>query len=515
MEQTLGRTQKLGQLLGIIGWAIGYIPIAACLCAAVGIWLVFRPGIFTPDSIMQIDQAVAGRFNDHHPPVMAIFLSLILPLGAKVSHVVLAQCLLGVLGVFCLAREVIRSATGESLGAGTLRWTALFATLILLCPISPLAVHLAAFWKDVWELIALCWVCVFLLRGLNARTSPAGLALLAGLLLAMTLSVLVRHNAVALLPVYGLIIALLVGKRLGRWAAAAAFFLPAVLFVSTDQALRRVWHVEATGISRIVQALDMVDMCAANPAIEAEAPFVHSFLLPNFRVSHIPGIGDNTLGHCVNMPRYGHIWSAEGLHQFQHEYWQAIRKHPLDFARARRDAFAMHLVDHHTNQTFGFPWGIFENHHGLAFQRRTENMRQRFWTWMFVAYEHPIYQWAFTRHVVWLFICAIGVVPGVRALVRRNWCLVGIALAWLIALSYMLTYLLASFDGEFRYMYPASLVAQTVTAAILVGGLLAIPRWLLAWVRARGRGTTNSCPPGANDPNVGTTTADWPAPKAA
>jgi hypothetical protein len=440
------------------------LPLVICLTAGVAIWLIFRPGILSFDSVAQIDQAFSQSFNDANPPLMAVILSLVLRIGGGVTHVVLAQCLLGISGVFLLARVVCQLKIEDAVS----RWHALAVTLVLLCPISPLAVYIATFWKDVWEMISMCWVAVFSLRLLSGRTDWVSLI---GLHVAMLVSLLSRHNALVLLPAYGVLVAVIVSNPSSRWGQVAAFCLPTALFVLTDQTLRSGWNVARTDFIRCARVNEMIDMCATNPDIEKESPLMQAVLIPNYRANHITGFGGRNLIKFLDKGVSPAFWSPSGMQEFHREYWRALRNHPLAFLRTKWNEFVYHLRNYRSNPSGKFQNAVHPNDHGLAFKPETASIR----TWLFdclsLGFTHPVYQWFFTRHVVWLPICAAWVSLLLLRPIRIDVRLAAIPLLMLIALCYYLSYALVSIDGDFRYMYPSSLVVQVITLSTMARSL--------------------------------------------
>ena len=82
---------------------LGWMPLLVCLLVIYGLWRLYHPGLFSFDSIEQCNQAATGQFSDGHPPIMAIVLSWTLKAGGQATHLMLAQCAAGGLGIFFLA----------------------------------------------------------------------------------------------------------------------------------------------------------------------------------------------------------------------------------------------------------------------------------------------------------------------------------------------------------------------------------------------------------------------------
>src|SRR5690348_5473230 len=66
-ERSSERRSEIRGLRAWPNWAgAALAAFGFALCVA-----VFYPGIFTPDSLAQFDQARSGQFEDWHPPIMA------------------------------------------------------------------------------------------------------------------------------------------------------------------------------------------------------------------------------------------------------------------------------------------------------------------------------------------------------------------------------------------------------------------------------------------------------------
>src|SRR5262249_19135008 len=78
-------------------WRVGSaLPL---LIGAVAIWRVLGPAIMSYDSMQQYEQAMTGRYNDWHPPLLALLLRLALRLGGGIATLMLLQTMAGLLAV--------------------------------------------------------------------------------------------------------------------------------------------------------------------------------------------------------------------------------------------------------------------------------------------------------------------------------------------------------------------------------------------------------------------------------
>jgi dolichol-phosphate mannosyltransferase len=68
-------------------------------------WLAFEPGIMSPDSFHQYNQALTESFNDHHPPMMAIWWSFLTVLYESPTTLLIFHLLMLWSALYLLARE--------------------------------------------------------------------------------------------------------------------------------------------------------------------------------------------------------------------------------------------------------------------------------------------------------------------------------------------------------------------------------------------------------------------------
>lgn len=438
-------------------------PLVVCLAVAVCLWVFFFPGLFSFDSMQQYQQAVRREYTDAHPAIMAISLAGIMDLGGDIQHLMFVQCLAGVLGVFCLARSLIRFLFPDAVSEGAARWWALLVLLALLCPLSPLPFYLMTFWKDVWVMIALCWlgaVSLELLGAAPGRLTAGYAAGLVAFLALAVLSMLVRHNAIVLLPVFALLFAVFLARVVPLRVAVPAALVPVLLYAGTSRAIDRGFQVKPMELGLTVAVVELVGVCAADPEIEQSLPYMSSFLKEDYREHYVAGFCDKIGPGCLKPGIYG---DHDSIYR---EYRQAAWNHPLALADVKLGAFLFHLG---TNPCLKFHAATDNPPEKMPGPRFAEQ-RQWLTRHVYQVFLHPKLRWVFMDHGIWLVAClaSVGLCLGVWGLGggRRYGVL---ALLLLAPLGYYLSYLLASVAGDFRYMYPSSLWMQTAVLAGLAG----------------------------------------------
>ncbi|MCK4342611.1 MAG: hypothetical protein KAY37_12915 [Phycisphaerae bacterium] len=250
-------------------------PLAVCLAAALGVWLLFFPAIMSSDSLDQYRQALSWEFNDAHPPVMAIVLGLVLRSGGDIWTVMLVQSVVGLLGVRALVHAWLEAFTDGLMSETTRAWIATGIALLLLVPLTPLAFYLMTFWKDAWLAILFVWIGALALRLFDEprRNADWRFVLRFGLLaVLMALAVLVRHNALVVLPAFWLIGWMILRRRRVRLAWLIAG-LPVVLAPLGDRLIGTAFDVRRAHPVNLIMAQDLVGLCVLDPALRAELSY--------------------------------------------------------------------------------------------------------------------------------------------------------------------------------------------------------------------------------------------------
>lgn len=145
--------------------------------------LVFYPGLFTPDSMVQFDQAQSGQFADWHPPVMAALWRLLLFVHHGPEPLFLLHLALFWSGAF---------AVGDALARRGAAWAAWFPLVGLM----PFVFNfLGVLWKDVALASSWFFAAAWTLRRreLGRRAHVVELALI---WLAFLYGALVRANSI-------------------------------------------------------------------------------------------------------------------------------------------------------------------------------------------------------------------------------------------------------------------------------------------------------------------------------
>lgn len=440
------------------------LTVLVCLL----VWAVFFPGLMSNDSVVQYGEALTGRYADWHPPLMSILLHFVLVLGGRLGALMLAQCLAGAFGVRALVRSALKLFRGDRLPAGWAAWLSLAVLLLLLVPVTPLAFYLMTFWKDIWAMVFLLWMTALLLDLHRLGASPGRLLAIAGLAAALGL---VRHNAVVVLPLIGVAIWVAVRRRLGRPAAAAWAAAPLALFLVAEPLIDHAFAVQRSHPESQVMVLDLVGLCAANrAACPGWLPWTWAHVLdPGALAAYRPGdVG------FIYWDQPPHVDPAMGddYPRLRSEYLAALRARPGLFARVKLEAFKTLLGRWRTE--YFIHESIVWNPYGLALGSVFAPVRKSlFATASGVGWNRWL-RWISAVHLVWILANVAWLAGLLAAWYRTREERYGfLAAVLLIPLAYYLSYLAATPGHDFRYMYPATLLVQCVTASAVLGELAA------------------------------------------
>ena len=229
------------------------------LFAWLALWLAaFFPGVMTPDSIDQWQQATSGEYSNHHPFLHTLTIALIRKLWNSPAAVALVQMLLCAFGIGLSFRVLQR--------AGALWWSlAAYAATYFVMPI--FGIYAVTLWKDILFslgllLFAVVWIDARLFRALVDRSWWS--AAVAGL--AVAYCACLRHNGVVIVAMVPLIaLTRRDFRRASRFVFASSVIL-SYLFAQTI--LINVLHASASSIlAGELMPVQLVSAVAANNGI--------------------------------------------------------------------------------------------------------------------------------------------------------------------------------------------------------------------------------------------------------
>jgi len=450
--------------------------LPAALLAGVGllIWRIFFPALMSFDSFVQFRQAWTGEYNDWHPPLMAIVLHGFFRLGRGIGAVTFIQCLAGMLGLRALVLGTLGAFFGPAVPRRRAEGIAVAVALFLVSPLTPLPFYLATFWKDSWAAILLLWICAVSLELLSeppesTQDGRRWLRISSLVLLSTTLG-LVRHNAIVVLPVAGLVLAV-ASWRSSRPLAVTLALAPLLVCGITDRAIAGIYHVQPAHLERLMMVFDLAGVCALDERACSDLPYAQRhFVLQGLGQRYVPGDMDRSFPHGLAV-------RDEDASLLRDEYLRTIRRFPRLFMRVKIEAFAP-LLDPAGVRTLMYR-GLDGNEFGLRLNPRFEGVRAALTqATLWAGEKNPVLRWISGVHLVWFAANLLWIVALLVAAGRRR-----LALALLLPLSFYMSYLLATPEPDYRFLYPATLALQAMTLAVTL-------QTLAVW--ASGRRTARS-----------------------
>jgi hypothetical protein len=260
---------------------------------------------------------------------------------------------------------------------------------------------------------------------------------------------LVRHNAIVVLPVTGLVLAAAFWRR-SRAAGVALAVLPLLLCLLAERAIDRIFDVQPRHLERLMMVFDLAGVCAEDEQACGELPYTRRQAGgEDLAKRYVPG----DMGR--SFPR-GILVRDEDAAALRGEYLRALRRFPGPLARVKIEAFAP-LLDPSGARMVIYR-GMDANEFGLRLNPRFAAVRE----WMtratvWAGEKSPFLRPLVGSHLIWFGLNVLGIAFLLVSRGRRP-----LALMLLLPLAFSLSYLLATPEPDYRFLYPSTLVIQCV-----------------------------------------------------
>lgn len=470
------------------------LPPAACILTGWALWRLFDGGILGSDGEWQIHQAMAGAINDWLPPVMTALIRQSLLILHGVAPLVLVQSILGCLGIFHAALAIQRFAFPARFSPRIERCVALGVLFLLLIPLSPLAYYLVFIQSDGWLLPGLAWSVAGWLNLEITREYPEArrtrLAWWLVAILGSAWTVLMRHNAVVLLPVFAALAAV-AARPQGRIAAAV---LVVVLPLAVGAWVKSQCRVESLHPEDQIIALDLVGLCVEHDELREELPYTNRHLLEDrFREQYVPGFVNPFYWYHPEDRRptkldYVGEAKLDGTQQYgsRHgeliaEYRTAIRRAPVELALVKWTAFRSYAFSDHIGEQWHHT-AILSPRYGITPRPVGSPVREQLHRVDDAVASSPVLRFVCANHTPWLVANAVFLIVAGTAAWRGSRRARFIFLMLCLPAVYYASHLPAVAGPWYRYMYPATLLVQLGSLVMLANTLHAAAvhtrRWL-------------------------------------
>lgn len=420
---------------------------------AIFIWQIYYPGIMSPDSFDQYGQALKGDFDDWHPPLLAIVLWVVLKLGGGISSLIFFQSLLALLGLRSAITFSILFYSNQGISKQSSRAIATFVTILFLMPfLTPFMFISVIFLKDAWLSIMLLWIISYLLwvyLYLELLSNRALILHILALSLTSALTILLRHNAVLILPVICTMLVVLSLNKFGKTGLIAAG-LPLFLILILNPVLHSVFNIKHVRAGNLIVARDLTTMLQLYPELEAEYP-------ETVRHQNTPKIGPKAL-----------IVELGGNNtELQNEYTKTMIKHPSAFLYTRFYLFGQMLGPSSWYQQ-KIAYDIIGNEYGLKTNENFNVIRYKLNELSLYTANSWYFIWISGLHILWLALNILSAMFfSTRLFIKRDRKSLFLLLLCLIPFSYYFSYVLAATTSDYRFMYPSTLIMQVLVASLL------------------------------------------------
>ncbi|HEY4592152.1 MAG TPA: hypothetical protein VIJ61_07070 [Thermoanaerobaculia bacterium] len=248
-----------------------------------------------------------------------------------------------------------------------------------------------------------------------------------------------RHNAIVVLPVTGLILATALWRR-SRAAGAVLALVPLLACLLAERAIDAAFDVQPRHLERLMMVFDLAGVCAEDARACDELPYIRRQAgSGDLAGRYVPGDMGRSFPHGI-------LVRDEDAATLRGEYLRAVRRFPGPLARVKVEAFAP-LLDPNGARMVIYR-GLDANEFGLRLNPRFAAVRE----WMtgatvWAGEQSPLLRPLVGSHLIWFLLNVLGIGFLLAAPGRRP-----LALALLQPLAFSLSYLLATPEPDYRFL---------------------------------------------------------------
>ena len=432
-------------------------------------WVIFFPANMSPDSLWQYEQALNQNYSDFHPPIMSLILTFVMRLGGGIGILMLLQCLLGGFGVYYLARCILEQSGIEK---RTASWFALSTFVILISPISPLAVYLMTFWKDAWCAIFFLYfflIAIVLYSKARNLSLPLFGCLYSVFILVAIAILLTRHNAVAILPSCIAVswVILYYGRRVSLLTACLISLILVFAYIGAQRSQYILFPIHKSHPETMIMTTDLVGILLEKPRLRDQFPYTSQNLTDDYATVYEYGMTKLSFDYSQAMIN---------------EYKKAIEKFPFVWLNVKFRAFyelmkncdrPTYYWSYVTNGKIGHAYlvsaiGIVGNQFGLKQNTVFHSFRTGYKAALDYVEENAVLRSFSNFHLIWiaLDLCGVFYTFFLYLKYRENYFIFWMLLLSTL-LSYYSSYIVATAGWDFRYMYPSTLSLQVITLSFV------------------------------------------------
>lgn len=236
-----------------------------------------------------------------------------------------------------------------------------------------------------------------------------------------------------------------------------------------------VFNVKKMDMERQVVVLDLIGMVVLNEALCGDLTFTCSHLRETYKDKYVFGFNGPILYHKPSIIKDGY-WSNKD--ELVREYKKAVIQFPTDLLRVKIRAF-MGLIDYRRTIHWFYAGihkfqykRIADRNYWLQQSEKMSGVRELLVGTLRKVEHHSLLRWMSAVHLVWITInLFFTALLAVWYLYSRSVSKLLFFLLSLFPLAYYFSYLLATVEFSFRFMYPSTLVVQ-VCVVTLIGSLV-------------------------------------------
>lgn len=397
----------------------------------VGTIVFYWPGLLNPDPIDQYRQALVGKFNADHPPIMAMVWRVLLGFGHGAGPMLVFHNVIFFSGICLIARALCRTSISRLV----------FLMGISLFPV--VFVQLGMIWKDTGVAVSLVLATGLLL---SAEKSPNrwGLGVLA--LVALFYASAVRHNSLlAVVPYCFWMVSILGRKKLDSLTALKAVLVKAAGGILIAGILAGGVQVLNRTIAEPRPSLFFFTVVGDTTAISIHAgrDLRPSFLQAKEGVRYDKFVDLYADPYSVaNNPTYWRPADASEAEQMLEAWAEAIRHYPLAYLQYRAALFADAIGLSPRSQVFPYVSSEWPNDLGLKFEGHAAT---RLFFEFLDAYKHgPLF-----RGYLYLILCLVVYFACAMRFLRSA----STAVVSASGVLYACSYFVCTPNNDFRYLY--------------------------------------------------------------
>ncbi len=313
---------------------------------------VFSPGLLSPDSVAQLDQALSRKFNDWHPVIFAYLWRILILITDNIASLLWLQLSILYLSFLGLSLVAFIKTKSKSI-----------SLIVILSPALPFIFSISGvMWKDVFMTFvflasSVLLVCAELFRGELGRIKPNTIYSLAVML--AIFGTIFRYNSAILLLIISIFVFFRIFKPSGKKFELSLVFkkiLPStILVVVLSFALMGLLNKISGAQDLKPEVILYVDTIIRNTSHQEVLDYQPLSLTSREYLNRLEdtcGKGRASISFCPKLDNYGQMinkFSSEEYQEIKKFYLQSIKDNPTVYLKNQLSLFYSFI-------TVGYPY---------------------------------------------------------------------------------------------------------------------------------------------------------------